>query len=104
MKMAVVVLVVGAASRSEHTCTAFVLKTGQQVLVGRSLDVNKAFAAGYLLSNPGGGSRRSVQEDARKPATWTVKHGSVTFNLFGRGFDNNYVTVSLEFGYPISRQ
>jgi hypothetical protein len=25
-------------------------------------------------------------------------------NLFGRSFDNNYVTVSLEFGYPISRQ
>jgi hypothetical protein len=25
-------------------------------------------------------------------------------NLFGRSFDNNYVTVGLEFGYPFSRQ
>ena len=86
LRIAVVVLAVGSLGRGEHACTAFVLTTGQRVLVGRNLDVSKAFAAGYLMSNREGGSRRSVLEDSRRPATWTVKHGSVTFNLFGRGF------------------
>ena len=33
----------------------------------------------------------------------TGGHETRDSNLFGRSFDNDYVTVSLEFGYPISR-
>ena len=86
LRIGLAVLAVGSVSSAEYACTAFVLKTGQRILFGRTLDVSKAFTEGYLMSNPGGGARRSVLEDSRRPATWTVKHGSVTFNLFGRGF------------------
>ena len=33
----------------------------------------------------------------------TGGHEKRDSNLFGRSFDNNYVTVGLEFGYPLSR-
>jgi penicillin V acylase-like amidase (Ntn superfamily) len=86
LRIAAVLLAVGFFSSAGHACSAFVLVTGKRVVVGRTLDVGKAFTGGYLMSNPAGGVRRSVLEESRRPATWTVKHRSVTFNLFGRRF------------------
>lgn len=76
----------GTIGRPAVGCSAFVLTTDQRVLVGRNLDVGRAFSGGYLLSNPRGSTRRSVLGESRRPAEWTAQYGSVTFNLFGRGF------------------
>ena len=89
LRLAVVALVVGSLSRADHACTAFVLRTGQRVLVGRNLDVSKGFTGGYLMGNPGGGSRRSVLGDSRRRnlRDKTPFHGYATRHNGGTYYD-----------------
>jgi penicillin V acylase-like amidase (Ntn superfamily) len=62
-------------------CSAFCLSDDSDIWIGRNLDV--PFTNGYILSNPRGISKRSIVGDARSPAHWTSRCGSLTVNLLG---------------------
>ena len=64
-----------------NACTTFCMASGEAVLFGRNYDFD--FGRGALLVNPRGLHKSGFAKDG---PTWTARHGSVTFNQFGRGF------------------
>jgi choloylglycine hydrolase len=79
--MATCVFVGLAANSALDACTTFCMTSGDSVLFGRNYDFD--FGRGVLLVNPRG--LRKAGFTTTGP-TWTARHGSVTFNQFGRGF------------------
>lgn len=61
-------------------CTAFCVRLGEQILVGRSYDwhLNQAM----LLVNPAGLEKSALSLE--NPARWISRYGSVTINQYGR--------------------
>lgn len=66
-------------------CTSFMLRQGEQVVVGKSYDWNSG--DGVLLINKRGVAKRALLLPGTpgEPARWTSKYGSVTFNQYGQG-------------------
>jgi choloylglycine hydrolase len=79
--MATCLLVGLATNHALHACTTFCMTSGGSVLFGRNYDFD--FGRGVLLANPRGLLKTGF---ATNGPTWTARHGSVTFNQFGRGF------------------
>jgi len=62
-------------------CTTFCLRGGGEVLFGKNYDW--MIGDGMLFVNKRGVAKISASEDAKNPAKWTSKYGSVTFNQYG---------------------
>ncbi len=63
-------------------CTTFCLRDAGRVVFGKNYDWN--IGDGMLIVNPKGLARTADSGD--RPARWTAKYGSVTFNQYGRDF------------------
>lgn len=65
-----------------RACTTFCLCDSGRVIFGKNYDWN--VGEGLLIVNPRGLAR--VADSGDRPARWTAKYGSVTFNQYGRDF------------------
>lgn len=65
-------------------CTTFCLRDGGRIVFGKNYDWS--VGDGLLVVNKRGVSRKADANGDPKPATWTSKYGSVTFNQYGRDF------------------
>jgi choloylglycine hydrolase len=65
-----------------RACTTFCLRDSGRVIFGKNYDWN--IGDGMLIVNPRGLARLADSGD--RPARWTAKYGSVTFNQYGRDF------------------
>ena len=70
------------AAAPAFPCTTFCLRDGGRVVFGKNYDWN--LGDGMLVVNPRGLARTADSGD--RPARWTAKYGSVTFNQYGRDF------------------
>ena len=62
-----------------HACSTFCLAVGDRRLFGKNYDFE--IGGGLLMVNPAGLRKRGALPDGPE---WTARHGSVTFNQFGR--------------------
>jgi choloylglycine hydrolase len=74
-----VALLIGAAPAL--ACTTFVLRDGEVVLFGKNYDWS--LGDGLLVVNPRGLARTALVGPGVRPAAWTSRFGSVTFNQYG---------------------
>lgn len=65
-------------------CTTFCLRDEGRVVFGKNYDWN--VGDGMLIVNKRGVARTADLSGDPKPASWVSKHGSVTFNQYGRDF------------------
>ena len=64
-------------------CTTVLLEDRDDVVVAKSYDY--FMAQGLIVVNPRGLAKRSMLSGlGRRPAAWVSRHGSVTFNQYGR--------------------
>lgn len=63
-------------------CSAFWFAADRTSLLARTLDTT--FADGYLFASPRGREKRSFLPDALRPARWTSRYGTLSFNMIGR--------------------
>jgi penicillin V acylase-like amidase (Ntn superfamily) len=66
-------------------CTTFCLRGGGRVVFGKNYDWN--VGSGMLVVNQRGVAR-TADVPGDRPASWTARFGSVTFNQYGRDFPN----------------
>ena len=78
---AVVCAIVGLSTASPDACTTFCVKSAGRVIFGRNYDFD--IGQGLVLLNPRGLRKRGF--DPLGPE-WVARHGSITFNQFGRDF------------------
>ena len=92
-------------------CTTFVLRDGTVILFARNLDWY--WGDGFIVVNQKGIEKTAFVIPPEKPARWTSKYGSVTFNQFGRempygGINETGLVVEqmmlIESKYPNSDQ
>ena len=62
-------------------CTTFCLRSGDEVLFGKNYDW--MIGDGMIFVNKRGVAKMSADTEAKNPASWTSKYGSVTFNQYG---------------------
>src|ERR671919_752532 len=62
-----------------HACSTFCVTLGDHRLFGKNYDFE--IGDGLLMVNPAGLRKRGSLADGPE---WTARHGSVTFNQFGR--------------------
>ena len=67
-------------------CTTFCLHKGPRALFGKNYDWS--VSDGLLVVNKRGVEKTAPLPPPERPARWTSKHGSVTFNQYGREFPN----------------
>lgn len=65
-----------------HACTTFCLKKGERAVFGKNYDW--MVPDGLVIVNKRGVSKAASVMPPEKPAKWTSKFGSVTFNQYGR--------------------
>lgn len=65
-------------------CTTFCLRDGGRIVFGKNYDWS--VGDGLLVVNKRGVARKADANGDPRPASWTSKHGSVTFNQYGRDF------------------
>lgn len=65
-------------------CTTFCLRDGGRIVFGKNYDWS--VGDGLLVVNKRGVARRADAGGDPRPASWTSKYGSVTFNQYGRDF------------------
>ncbi|HSU55985.1 MAG TPA: linear amide C-N hydrolase [Candidatus Dormibacteraeota bacterium] len=76
------VLLSAFVSANTFACTSFLLQGGDRIYFARNLDWE--WRDGLVIVNPSGMKKMSFVMPGNTPAKWTSKHGSVTFNQFGR--------------------
>jgi choloylglycine hydrolase len=79
-----VALVALVLSVPASACTTFCLRDGGRIVFGKNYDWS--VGDGLLVVNKRGVARKADAEGDPKPASWTSKYGSVTFNQYGRDF------------------
>jgi penicillin V acylase-like amidase (Ntn superfamily) len=79
---ALVALVLSSVPAS--ACTTFCLRDGGRIVFGKNYDWS--VGDGLLVVNKRGVARKADAVSDPKPASWTSKYGSVTFNQYGRDF------------------
>ena len=77
-------LLVGSSAPPADGCTTFLLNDGRRLVFGKNYDWH--IRSGMLTVNQRGMTKVSVADSGGKPARWTSRDGSVTFNQFGREF------------------
>lgn len=65
-------------------CTTFCLSRGDEVVYGKNYDWQNG--NGYLMVNQRGAAKTALVGPPDRPASWTSRYGSVTFNQWGREF------------------
>jgi penicillin V acylase-like amidase (Ntn superfamily) len=65
-------------------CTTFCLERNGGVVFGKNYDFGIGY--GMLVVNKRGVAKSAFVEPPNRPAHWTSKYGSLTFNQFGREF------------------
>lgn len=86
MLSAVVFAFVGGFANPSDACTSFVQKTPDGTLFGANLDLLVP-ADGVVAVNRRGIAKENFRKStAGKTLKWVSKHGSITFNVAGRGF------------------
>ena len=84
LALACLVALAVAPSRAA-ACTTFCLRSNGDVLFGKNYDWSIGY--GHVVTNKRGVAKTAmVEAEGDRPATWTSKYGSVTFNQFGREF------------------
>ncbi len=78
-----VLLLLGPAAPA-IACSTFCVEGASGPLFGKNYDWN--VEEGYLVVNRAGVLKRALLDEA--PAEWTARHGSITFNQYGREFPN----------------
>ncbi len=73
-----------AAAGPSAACTTFCLRDDGRIVFGKNYDWN--VGDGMLIVNKHGMARTADANGDAKPASWVSKHGSVTFNQYGRDF------------------
>jgi choloylglycine hydrolase len=63
-------------------CTTFCLFNGKDLIFGRNYDFPIGY--GHVVINKRGVFKSAMAESGERAAKWTSKHGSLTFNQFGR--------------------
>lgn len=84
------------AAGGPRSCATFLMTRGDTVLVGHNLDDAANETPGLLVVNKRGVRKESVsyqdlnsfsgRDKAVKRLAWVSKHGSITYNVFGREF------------------
>lgn len=67
-----------------EACTTFCLRDGGTIVFGKNYDWQ--VAGGMLVVNKRGVAKEAMPSGEGAPARWTSRHGSVTFNQYGREF------------------
>ncbi len=71
-----------------HACTTFIAGDSEHQVFGRNYDWH--FGDAYVMVNKKGVNKKSypvrTEEGKGRPAEWTARFGSVTFNQYGREF------------------
>ncbi len=77
-------LLSSAITRQADACTTFALERGTELVVGKSYDWHTA--DGLLVVNQRSLAKQALVDPKTrlKPARWVSRHGSVTFNQYGR--------------------
>jgi len=74
-------------STPARACTTFAMGAGEHLLVGKSYDWDTPH--GLVMVNKRGVKKQAlVLALGTKPASWTSKYGSLTFNQYGREMPN----------------
>lgn len=73
-----------ALSVPASACTTFCLRDGGRIVFGKNYDWS--VGDGLLVVNKRGVARKADADGDPRPASWTSKYGSVTFNQYGRDF------------------
>jgi hypothetical protein len=63
-------------------CTTFCLRAGDRILLGRNLDFYSGI--GMVMVNHRNVSKLALIAPPERPAMWTSKYGSITFNQMGK--------------------
>jgi penicillin V acylase-like amidase (Ntn superfamily) len=85
--LAIVLLVLGwspLAVREAAGCTTFCLRGGSGAVFGRNYDWN--IGHGLVVVNKRGVEKTALLPPGERPARWTSRFGSLTFNQYGREF------------------
>ena len=69
-------------ARPAYPCSAFVLKNGKSILLGKNFDWT--LDHGYLVKNLKNTPKLAYFTHTGTPAGWTSKYGSITFNQNGK--------------------
>lgn len=77
-------LLIFIPSRHSHACTAFCLQQQNNCVLAKNLDW--PIGDGMVVVNPKNIQKFALVADGEISARWSVKFGSVTFNLFGKEF------------------
>ncbi len=81
--LVVIGCVVLPLAEASLACTSFCLQEGDGLVFGRNFDWH--LEHGLVIVNKRGVAKRALLLDpSDEPATWVSKHGSVTFNQYGR--------------------
>ena len=87
LALASVVCLALLPAHESQACTTFLLKTERGLRVGKSYDWHTA--QGRVIWNPAGLSKEALLlAPGDKPARWTARHASLTFNQYGREMPN----------------
>ncbi|HEX3131650.1 MAG TPA: linear amide C-N hydrolase [Thermoanaerobaculia bacterium] len=73
-----------ASALPAPACTTFCLRNEGRIVFGKNYDWN--VGDGMLVVNKRGVARTADANGDPRPARWESKHGSVTFNQYGRDF------------------
>ena len=71
-------------ARDAGACTTFCLKRADGLVFGKNYDFGIGY--GMLVVNKRGVAKAALVDPPDRPARWTSRHGSLTFNQFGREF------------------
>ena len=77
---------------SAGACTTFCFERNGSVVFGKNYDFGIGY--GMLVVNKRGVAKASRIEPPDRPAHWTSRYGSVTFNQFGREFPSGGMNES----------
>ena len=75
-------LILTIGSPLAYACSSFVLKNGNNVLLGKNFDWT--FDKGYIIKNLKSTTKTAYCTHNGKAASWTSRYGSITFNQNGK--------------------
>lgn len=81
-KILLTVLVVLITNNLLYPCSAIVLKNGKQVMLAKNFDWT--YRDGMIIKNLRNATKTAYFTHAGRPAQWTSKYGSITFNQNGK--------------------
>ncbi len=79
-----IVIALAFSGPSADACTSFLLRQPSGPLMAKNFDWD--VGEGQLVINPRGLAKTALVPDGVKPARWTSRYGSLTFNQYGREF------------------